>query len=72
MVPRRALFDSDKVFIVKDGRAERRKVEVGYVSLTKVEIRKGVELGEQVVLESDKGGPETIRDGQRVRVQIVN
>jgi RND family efflux transporter MFP subunit len=72
MIPRRALFDSDKVFVVKDGRAERRKVEVGYVSLTKVEIRKGVELGEHVVVDSDKGGPETIREGQRVRVQLVN
>ena len=72
MIPRRALFDSDKVFIVKDGRVERRKVEVGYVSLTKVEIRKGIELGEYVVIESLTGGPETIRDGQRVRVQLVN
>ena len=68
MIPRRALFDSDKVFVVTNGRAQRRQVEVGYVSLTKVEIRKGVELGEYLIVDE----LERFRDGQRVRVQVVN
>jgi RND family efflux transporter MFP subunit len=68
MIPRRALFDSDKVFVVKDGRAWKRQVEVGYVSLTKVEIRKGVELGEYLIVDE----LERFRDGARVRVQVIN
>jgi RND family efflux transporter MFP subunit len=68
MIPRRALFDSDKVFVVKDGRAWKRRVEVGYVSLTKVEIRKGVELGEYLIVDE----LERFRDGARVRVQVIN
>jgi RND family efflux transporter MFP subunit len=71
MIPRRALFDGDKVFVVSNGRARRRQVEVGYVSLTKVEIRKGIELGEYVIVESLEGSPENFRDGERVRVQVI-
>lgn len=68
MIPRRALFDSNKVLVVQNGRVQRREVEVGYVALNVVEIRKGIEVGEQVVLEA----LETFRDGQRVRVEVVN
>jgi RND family efflux transporter MFP subunit len=68
MIPRRAVFDSDKVFVVANGRVHKRQVEVGYVSLTKVEIRKGIELGEYVIVDE----LERFRDGERVRLQIVN
>lgn len=68
MIPRRALFDSDKVFVVANGRVHKRQVEVGYVSLTKVEIRKGIELGEYVIVDE----LEQFRDGERVRMQVVN
>jgi hypothetical protein len=68
MIPRRAVFDSDKVFVVANGRVHKRQVEVGYVSLTKVEIRKGIELGEYVIVDE----LERFRDGERVRLQVVN
>jgi len=68
MIPRRALFDSNKVLVVQNGRVQRREVEVGYVALNVVEIRKGIDVGEHVVLEA----LETFRDGQRVRVEVVN
>lgn len=67
MVPRRALFDGNKVFVVKDGRVQRREIEVGYVALNKVEVRKGLEAGEAVILDD----LESYRDGQRVRAEIV-
>jgi RND family efflux transporter MFP subunit len=66
LVPRRALFsgrDGFCVYVVKDGRVEKRKVEVGFVGLNLAEIRKDLEAGEQVIV-SDL---EQFRDGQRVR-----
>lgn len=68
MIPRRALFDGNKVLVVTNGRVQRREVEVGYVALNVVEIRKGIEVGEQVIVE----GLEGFRDGQRVRVEVVD
>jgi RND family efflux transporter MFP subunit len=67
MIPRRALFDSDKVFVVTHGRVERRVVEPGYMALTVVEIRRGVKEGELVIVDS----LEMFRDGQRVKVEVV-
>ena len=66
-VPRRSLFDGNKVFVVKDGRVQRREIEVGYVALNKVEVRKGLEAGEAVILDD----LDSYRDGQRVRAEIV-
>lgn len=68
MVPRRALFDSNKIFVVKNGRVELREVEVGYLALNIVEIRKGIDVGEQVIVDE----LERFRAGQRVRVDVVN
>ncbi|MBL9212189.1 MAG: efflux RND transporter periplasmic adaptor subunit [Opitutaceae bacterium] len=67
MIPRRALFDSDKVFVVKDGRVVRRQVVTGYVALNIVEITKGLEAGEQVIVDR----LEDFRDGQRVKVEVI-
>ncbi|MBI4621697.1 MAG: efflux RND transporter periplasmic adaptor subunit [Verrucomicrobia bacterium] len=63
LIPRRALFDRDHVWVVKDGRVDRRQVEVGYLALNRVEIRKGLAPGEQVIVEN----LEEFRPGQRVR-----
>jgi RND family efflux transporter MFP subunit len=67
MILRRAVFDSNKVLIVKDGRVERREVEIGYVALNVVEVRKGLSVGDLVVVDR----LEEFRPGQRVRTERV-
>ena len=67
VVPRRALFENNKLFVVQDGIVRKREVEVGYVALNKVEVRKGVASGELVILDPNEG----FRDGQRVRTELV-
>lgn len=67
MVPRRALFDSDKLCVVKNGKVEKRKVKVGFLALNVVEILEGVAVGEHVVVEQ----PDTFRPGSRVRTTII-
>ncbi len=66
-IPRRALFNNDQIYVVSDGRVQLRKVEVGYRAMDVVEILKGIDVGEQVIVEKlDK-----FRDGDRVRVEAV-
>jgi RND family efflux transporter MFP subunit len=67
MIPRLALFDSDKVCVVKDGRVEKRRVKVGYINLTEAEILDGIAEGEHVILDQ----PQRFPDGQRVRVEVL-
>jgi RND family efflux transporter MFP subunit len=52
------------VWVVSDGRVERREVEAGPVTGERREIRRGVNAGEPVVVE----GHEGLEDGARVRV----
>jgi RND family efflux transporter MFP subunit len=52
------------VWIVSDGRVERREVEAGPVTGERREIRSGVSAGEQVVV----AGHEGLEDGSRVRI----
>jgi RND family efflux transporter MFP subunit len=66
-VPRRALFAGNQVFVVQDGRVQRRTLEVGYVALNKVEVRQGLAEGEAVILDD----LEAFRDGQRARAEVV-
>ena len=71
LVPRLALFsgiDGYCVFVVKDGRVERRKVEVGFVGLNLAEVKKFLAPGELVIV-SDL---EQFRDGQHVRTTLAN
>lgn len=66
LIPRRALV-GDYVYVVSGSSLARRKVEKGYESLNLVEILKGLETDELVVLEEQ----DRFRDGDRVRPQIV-
>lgn len=66
IIPRRGLFGNN-VFVVEDGRVRLRTVEVGYVSLTAVEILKGLKPGEMVIVEQ----LDRFRDGERVRTEVV-
>lgn len=75
LVPRRAVTDlndhdgvvSGNVWIVKGGRVEKRSVTLGYISLTTVEVTKGVALDEQVIVENVRD----FRDGQFVRATVL-
>ncbi|MBI5689449.1 MAG: efflux RND transporter periplasmic adaptor subunit [Verrucomicrobia bacterium] len=67
MILRRSVFDSNKVWVVKDGRVERRTLEAGYVSLNNVQVRKGLAVGELVIVDR----VEEFREGQRVRTEVV-
>jgi len=51
------------VYVVKDGLARRRNVDVGAVSVTEVQILGGVDEGEEVILSdlSQLQGAETVR-----------
>ncbi len=54
----------DVVWIVRDGKLQKRDVDAGPVSGNVREIRSGLSGGEQLLV----GGVETPRDGQRVKV----
>jgi membrane fusion protein (multidrug efflux system) len=67
VVPRTALLEGEAdtaVFMVKAGKAQRVPVELGYVDGEWVEVRKGVQPGDQVVV----AGKNTLRDGTAVSV----
>jgi RND family efflux transporter MFP subunit len=65
LVPRSALREDGgraTVYLVTDGRVERRAVTVGATTDDQVVVLAGLSAGEQVVIE----GPENLRDGDRV------
>ncbi len=61
LVPRKALMGS-AVFVVKEGMAKAREVQVGARNLLTAEIIEGLQEGEQVIVET----PHLFRDGQKV------
>ena len=68
LVPKAALRSADGrdiVFVVKDGRAERRAVTIGAADGDQTEIASGLAAGEQVVTD----GPATLKDGDAVTVK---
>jgi RND family efflux transporter MFP subunit len=68
LVPQSAVRDDagkKVVFLVREGRLERRAVAVGETRGPDIEIMAGVNPGDPVLV----GGPEGLRDGQRVKVK---
>jgi membrane fusion protein (multidrug efflux system) len=66
-IPRNAIVESSGrpyVFVVSDGKAERRLVETGYVDGSSIEIRNGVTDGEQLVVV----GQANLRDGASISI----
>lgn len=63
VIPRRALL-GNSVFVVTGGRVEVRTVEVGFTSLSSVEIVRGVEEGDRVIVDD----LDRFRSGDRVSV----
>jgi len=71
VVPRIALLDDEgdpAVFAVRNGKAERVPVKLGYLDGAWAEIRNGIGLGEQVVV----AGKTALRDGSAVQVLDAN
>lgn len=67
LVPAAAVRSEDGrsvVWLIRDGRLQRRDVDAGPVSGSFREIRSGLSGGEQVLV----GGVETPREGQRVKI----
>jgi membrane fusion protein (multidrug efflux system) len=67
VVPRNALLDDDNepaVYAVRDGKAVRVPVKLGYVDGSFVEVREGLEEGAQVVT----AGKLALREGSTVQV----
>jgi HlyD family secretion protein len=65
IVPRVALHrDGEErwVYIIADAAAQRRRVEVGAIGLSEVELRQGLAAGEEVIVEA----PVTLTEGMRV------
>jgi HlyD family secretion protein len=68
LVPKAAVRTVDGrtvVFVVRDDRAERRAITVGLENGDQVEVVSGVTAGERVVVD----GPQTLKDGDKVKVQ---
>ena len=65
VIPRRAVFNDNNVYVVKNGVVERRKIEIGFRALNYVEVRAGLEPGELVIVDY----VDTFYPGQRVRLQ---
>ena len=53
------------VFVIHDDRVERRAVGVGSTIGDSTEVLSGVSAGERVVVD----GPQTLKDGDKVKVQ---
>nr|WP_246189390.1 efflux RND transporter periplasmic adaptor subunit [Pseudoxanthomonas kalamensis] len=68
VVPRVALLDdsqdSQAVYVVRDGKAVRVPIELGYLDGEWAEVRKGLQAGDQVVT----AGKIALRDGSAVQV----
>jgi HlyD family secretion protein len=70
LVPRRAVRTDDGqdvVFVVRDGRAERRPVTLGTGGADQIEIQSGLSAGERIVVE----GPVDLTNHSRVQEASV-
>ncbi len=68
LIPRRALGANDAyVFVVKDGKVERRKVSIGFKALNYAEVTANLKEGELVIVDEI----DRFRDGQYVKAEMV-
>jgi len=68
LVPKTAVRTADGrsiVFVMHDDRVERRAISVGSTMGNDTEVLSGVNSGDRVVVE----GPQTLKDGDKVKVQ---
>jgi HlyD family secretion protein len=62
LAPADAIVDNE-AWVVRDGRVERRRVELGIHDLVRAEVKSGLAEGDQLVI----GGGERLSRGKRVR-----
>lgn len=68
VVPLDALYDEGDqpfVYIVKDGKAEKKEVQTGITSGSKIEILEGISNKDQIIID----GPDSIKNGLEVTVK---
>jgi len=65
VIPQRAVFEAGKVFVVEDSTAQLREVELGIENETEIQIIRGIEAGDEVVIRGNIG----LKDGERVNIQ---
>lgn len=68
LVPQRAVRDEKGqkiVFLVRDGKIERRAIRLGSQRGDDVEVAAGIDAGESVIVQ----GPEKLREGQSVEIK---
>lgn len=66
LLPRKALI-GNSVFVVKEGRAKIREVQIGAQNLEMVEIKDGLNTNDIIVIET----PHTLHDGERVKPVLI-
>ncbi len=67
LAPRAALLEGEQntaVFVVRGGKAVRVPVQTGYTQNDQIEIRSGLQLGDQVIT----AGKAAVRDGAKVTI----
>ncbi|MBB6214009.1 HlyD family secretion protein [Anaerosolibacter carboniphilus] len=65
-IPENAIFEyqgTDHVFVNKDGVASLKKIEKGMDSEERVEVIKGLQVGEEVIISPD----ETLKEGVKIK-----
>ena len=66
ILPRTAILGDSSaahLFIIRDGKAQRREVRFDSIDLDRVRIRSGLTAGEEVIIDP----PATLRDGEQVK-----
>jgi RND family efflux transporter MFP subunit len=63
LIPRQAVVRND-VLVVKDGIVSRKEIQIGYTSVTMIEVLNGLSDGDQVIVEN----LHLFDDGDRVKV----
>ena len=68
LISRRQGEEKDGVFVVKDGVAQFRAVSTGIVGETEIEIREGVQEGEEIVTGSYKT-LRTLKHAAKIKIE---
>lgn len=68
VIPNEALINSDRVWLVQQGRLQQQEITLGVRGLTHSEVTQGLQLGDQVLVTM----PVTPTEGQRVRAKVVD